>query len=85
MWVIKQRGIILRTLSTHKIISLLIVKRQFKIIINTNLCTNTNKTDTKENIITENCIKNLKISENLNYRQNVYPEQLYTLWYLSNR
>lgn len=26
MWVIKQRGIILRMLSTHKIISLLIVK-----------------------------------------------------------
>lgn len=37
-------------------------------IINTDLCTKTNKADTKENVITENCIKNLKISENLNYR-----------------
>lgn len=62
---IKQRAIILKILSTHKTISVLIEKKQFTIIMNTNLCT---KTVIKENIITENFIKNLKISENINYK-----------------
>lgn len=37
--------------------------------MNTNLYTKTNKTDTKNNTITENYIKNLKISEN--FKSNI--------------